>query len=67
MLVYFTDLCRYLPTLTIFLFGIMHGLLPLDYFRYMVTCKSSKSRTYLDLGAWRSLDWDRKDISYGYT
>ena len=28
----------------------MHGLLPLDYFRYMVTCKSSKSRTYLDFG-----------------
>ena len=28
----------------------MHGWLPLDYFRYMVTCKSSKSRTSLDFG-----------------
>ena len=28
----------------------MHGLLPLDCFRYMVTCKSSKSRKYLDFG-----------------
>ena len=28
----------------------MHGLLPLDYFRYMVTCKSSKSKAYLDFG-----------------
>ena len=36
--------------MTIFIFGIMHGLLPLDNFRYMVTCKSSKSRTYLDFG-----------------
>ena len=37
-----------LPTLIIFIFGITHGLLPLDYLRYMVTCKSSKSRTSLD-------------------
>ena len=29
----------------------MHGWLPLDYFRYMVTCKSSKSRTSLDFWA----------------
>ena len=28
----------------------MHDWLRLDYFRYMVTCKSSKSRTSLDLG-----------------
>ena len=28
----------------------MNGLLPLDYLRYMVTCKSSKSRTSLDFG-----------------
>ena len=28
----------------------MNGLLPLDYFRYMVTCKSLKSRTYLEFG-----------------
>ena len=39
-----------LSTLTIFVFGtcIMHGWLPLNYFSYMVTCKSSKSRISLD-------------------
>ena len=50
MLVFLLNCVDILPTLTIFIFDIMHGLLPLDYFRYMVTCKRSKSRTYLDFG-----------------
>ena len=32
----------------------------------MVTCKSSKSRTSLDFGAWGNLDWDGKDIRNVY-
>ena len=38
----------------------MHGLLPLDYFRYMVTCKSSKSRIYLDFGGMGEFELGQK-------
>ena len=46
--------------MTIFISDIMHGLLPLDYFRYMVTCKSSKSRTYLDFGGMGEFGLEQK-------